>query len=93
MEDLEKFTEMSLKGLPEDTELVVIDEIGKMEMFGENFVQAVEDLLKGDLPVLAVLHRHLVDRYQGYGEVYRVEKGNYEGVKERVSDEIVDLTR
>ncbi len=93
MEDLEKFTELSLRALPEDAELVVIDEIGKMEMFSENFVQAVDDLLKGDLPVLAVLHRHLVDRYKEYGKVYRLEKGDHEGVKERVLDEIIDLTR
>ncbi len=92
MEDLEKFTELSLNKLPEDTDLVVIDEIGKMEMFSENFVHTVEDLLKGDIPVLAVLHRNLVNRYKEYGKVYRLEKDNYDEVKGSVLNAVIDLT-
>ncbi len=86
MEDLERFTELFLNNLPEDTELVVIDEIGKMEMFSENFVHTVENVLKADIPVLAVLHRDLVSSYKEYGKVYRLERGNYEELKERILD-------
>ena len=82
-EDLEKFTELSLKDLQEDVELVLIDEIGKMEMFSEGFKDAVDALLSSKTPVLAVLHRHLLDEYASKGKLYTLED-NFDEVKMRV---------
>ncbi len=88
MEDLESFTKKCLEGPPKDTELVVIDEIGKMEMYSEKFVHEVNIRLKADIPVLAVLHRDLVGRYGIYGKVYRLGEDNFTKTKSRIEDEI-----
>jgi nucleoside-triphosphatase len=40
------------------TGLVVLDEVGKMESFSAAFRQAVEDLLAGDVPLLATVAVH-----------------------------------
>ncbi|MFO8110312.1 MAG: nucleoside-triphosphatase [Thermoplasmata archaeon] len=86
-EELDQFTELSLKDLPDDVELVVIDEIGKMEMFSEEFKDAVDTLLSSKTPVLAVLHRHLIDRYASRGKLYTLED-NFDQVKKQVTEDI-----
>lgn len=84
MDDLEKFTEKALENVSEDCEILVIDEIGTMELYSGRFEKAVEERLKGDIPVLAVLHRNYVDEYQKYGEVFELDRENYSAVKDKI---------
>ncbi len=86
LKDLARFTKLSLTDIPEDTELVVIDEIGKMEMFSHSFKEAVDNLLGRNIKVLAVLHRDLVEEYGEKGIVYRL--GDFEEVKAKILKEI-----
>lgn len=86
--ELDRFVEMSLLNIPEDTELVVVDEIGKMEMFSQQFVDAVDGLLHGELQVLAVLHRSLRDEYSHLGKIYVLED-DHRSVMSEVLDSIV----
>lgn len=88
MEDLERFTKFSLENIPEDCELLIIDEIGTMELFSDKFKDAVEELLEADKPVIAVLHRNYVDKYEKYGKVYRLTGGDYGGVKREILAEL-----
>lgn len=39
-----------------EADLVVIDEVGPMELFSDGFVEAVEAALKSEKPILAVVH-------------------------------------
>jgi nucleoside-triphosphatase len=41
-----------------DTQLVILDEVGKMESFSTAFRDAVERLLSGDVPLLATVASH-----------------------------------
>ncbi len=91
MEDLERFTEMSLETVSEGADIVVIDEIGTMELFSDRFKEAVIGLLEGDKPVLAVLHRNQVDEFGRYGEVIKLERDRYEVVKARVMEGLRDM--
>lgn len=57
-------------------DILIIDEIGKMEFFSEKFRELVKGIFKSDKPLIAVIHRSLVDRYRNRGELILVEKSN-----------------
>lgn len=63
-----------------DCDLVVIDEIGPMELKSEEFILAVEEVLESDRSVLAVLHRSskhpLAQRVREEFEVLTVDEEN-----------------
>ncbi|MFP3871949.1 MAG: NTPase [Candidatus Natronoplasma sp.] len=84
--DLERFTEKSLNSVSQDCDIVVIDEIGTMELFSTKFKDAVENLLKNEVPVLAVLHRNHTDEYGKSGEILDLGKEDYAGVKKKVKE-------
>ena len=73
MEDLEEFTEKCLRDISPETDLVVIDEIGTMELYSDKFEDAVIDILESNIPVLAVLHRNYVSNFNKYGTVYQLD--------------------
>lgn len=91
MDDLERFTELSLKNISDNCDIVVIDEIGTMELYSDKFKKSVIKRLEDDIPVLAVLHRHHVDKYEEYGEVYELTKSNYDILKLELKDEVKSL--
>lgn len=91
MDDLEFFTKLSLDNISNDCDIVVIDEIGTMELYSDKFKKAVKDRLNDDIPVLAVLHRHHVEKYEGYGEVFELTKSNYDILKLELIDKLKSL--
>ena len=70
-------------------DLVVIDEVGPMELRSENFVRAVEDILYSDRPILAVLHRSskhpLAQRISKGFEVLTVDENNRDELPDRIA--------
>ncbi|MGM0405417.1 MAG: nucleoside-triphosphatase [Thermoplasmatota archaeon] len=90
MDDLEKFTEKCLKNISSETDLVVIDEIGTMELFSDNFTDAVIDILESNLPVLAVLHRNYVSNFNKYGTVYQLDNDS-EKVKIDIENRLTEM--
>lgn len=71
-----------------DCDLVVIDEIGPMELKSEEFISAVEVVLESDRPVLAVLHRSskhpLAQRVREEFEVLTVDESNRDYLPEKI---------
>ncbi|WP_456320941.1 NTPase [Palaeococcus sp. (in: euryarchaeotes)] len=67
-----------------EADLVVIDEIGAMEFKSKAFSRALEEVLKSKKPLLAVLHRRWVKRFEGYGELYFLSIENREQIGEEV---------
>jgi len=57
IEDLEKIGVKSINNAMKDCELIVIDEIGKMELFSTYFKNAVLEALSSDVKVLATITR------------------------------------
>lgn len=58
--DVRSFEEVAIPALEEalrEKDLVVIDEIGKMELFSERFRQLVQEALRGPKDVLGVIHK------------------------------------
>lgn len=58
--DLEKFETVGIKAIKqacEECDLVVIDEVGKMEVESQAFVDAVKDALDVEKPMIITLHK------------------------------------
>ena len=54
---LEEIGVNALRRATEGADVIVIDEVGKMEVESPNFVQAVKDALEADKPLLLTLHK------------------------------------
>ena len=54
---LEEVGVNALRGATANSDVIVIDEVGKMEVESPNFVQAVKDALDADKPLLLTLHK------------------------------------
>ncbi len=91
MDDLEEFTRSTLTEISDGCDVVVIDEIGTMELYSTEFEEAVKSLLKSDLPVLSVLHRNYIEEYEDLGTVYRLGERDYREIKEEVQQKIENL--
>ncbi len=86
MKDLNRLTEKSLANISEDCDIVVIDEIGTMELYSDYFVEKMEQLLDRDKLVLAVLHRNQVGKYGEEGELFDLDKEEYETIKQKIKE-------
>jgi len=54
---LEEVGVASLKKASEEADVIVIDEVGRMEVESNSFVQAVKDALDLDKPIILTLHK------------------------------------
>lgn len=57
VKNIDEFVPKVIQRAIQYSRIVVIDEIGPMELFSSSFRKAVEDLLKTDKVVIAVVHR------------------------------------
>jgi nucleoside-triphosphatase len=62
-------------------DVIVIDEIGAMELQSGKFRELVDELLESPVPLIASLHRDCVDKYGAYGEVMMLTSDNHEQVR------------
>ncbi|WMW21450.1 NTPase [Methanolobus mangrovi] len=73
-----------------DCDVVVIDEVGPMELKSENFIRAVEGALDSARSILAVLHRSsehpLAQRIRKEFEVLTVDEDNRDDLPERIAE-------
>ncbi len=66
-------------------ELVVIDEIGKMEMVSQKFKNFIKKLVEGDINLLAVVHRSYAKEFSKYGEIIWITEKNRNSLPGRLS--------
>ncbi|MDZ7262785.1 MAG: NTPase [candidate division KSB1 bacterium] len=79
LEDLDRVAVVEIWRALREEELVVIDEIGKMELFSEKFKQAVLAALNSEKPVLGTImlgSTAFVDTIKRPGRRYRSKIGN-----------------
>jgi nucleoside-triphosphatase len=92
LEDLEETGARSIEDAI-DSDLLVIDEVGPMELFSKRFVAAVENALLLDRRMLVVLHaksQHpLAKRIRGTFHVITVTKENRDLLTGEIRDEIL----
>ncbi|UZE92837.1 MAG: NTPase [Methanosarcinales archaeon] len=75
-----------------DAELIVIDEIGPMELKSGRFVKAVEMALNSDKPMLVTLHQRsihpLAERIRSEFEVIEITRENRDAIANKIVEEI-----
>ncbi len=83
-----------IRAIKRDAELYIIDEIGPMEMKNPNFMPAVNDILKSDKNVIAVIHRNLAHTVEEEN-LYQITIENrdhlYERLKVTIGEYILEL--
>jgi len=57
LEVLENIGVAAINRASEEAEVIIIDEVGKMEVESSNFVQSVKDALDTDKPLILTLHK------------------------------------
>ncbi len=91
IEDLEEY----LKGMMhrESGDVVVVDEVGPMELKSRVFVEFVEKVISEDKPALLTLHEKsnhpLLKALRNALKVYRIDEKNRDSVADEVFREIV----
>ncbi|GAB4847624.1 hypothetical protein Ancab_026685 [Ancistrocladus abbreviatus] len=100
--DVSSFESIALPELQirEDTNLFLIDEVGKMELFSTSFFPSVLRILESDVPVLATIPiarygRDIpgVARLRNHpgAIIYTLNTSNRDACKERICSQLVDL--
>ena len=82
--NIKDIEEIAIPSLEREAELLIIDEIGAMELCSNKFEKKVEEVLKSDKNILATLHRNYINNYGKYGEVIWLTRENFKEVFEKI---------
>jgi nucleoside-triphosphatase len=97
MEDLEKIGATAIKEAVEKCGMVAIDEIGPMELFSQNFKEAVRQALDSRKLVLAIVHENARDllinlaKQREDAELFTVTLRNRDGLPEELRKKALDI--
>ncbi len=80
------------RGLVE-ADLIVIDEIGPMEYKSNEFIKAVGEVLNSKKPLLAVVHRRMIDKFRPLGKTHVLSFENRNREFGTILDEIMKELR
>ncbi len=88
--DVKSFEDIALPSLRRfnDYDVIIIDEIGRMELKSQKFSEALDMVLESTTPLIASLHSDFVDRYSQYGEVIFLEYNNREAAYRELVEKI-----
>lgn len=71
--------------------VIVIDEIGKMELFSGKFKEFIEKILNDDSVVVATVGEKFIDRFKGNCEVIKVTPDNRDFVSGVILDKLTGI--
>jgi nucleoside-triphosphatase len=91
--DLEEFERLALPALESPADVVLIDELGKMELASERFRSAISALFESDAPIVATVHtfRHpFTDALKERADVttIRLTAANRAGLPEELAERL-----
>lgn len=94
--DLEEFERLALPALEKPASVVLMDELGKMELASARFCEVVLDLFEGDVPIVATVHtfRHpLTDALKARPDVstVRLTAANRDRLPEELASRLRNL--
>ncbi len=87
LQNIEEIVEKFYQGF-KNSKYVIIDEIGKMELYSNDFKNMLKTVFSSNKIVIATLHRNLVNKYGKFGKVFHLKKENFEDVKKEIIKEI-----
>ncbi len=76
VDEIEGVAVPAIRRAIDEADLIVIDEIGPMEYKSDEFIRVVGDVLKSEKPLLAVVHRKMVDRFRPLGKLHTLSIEN-----------------
>ena len=93
--DVKSFESVALEFLrnTKKYDVIIIDEIGRMELESEKFANALENVLNGPTPVIASLHHNFIPEYEYSGEVYPLTETNRNSVEVRILDGVLQVLK
>ncbi len=95
LHDLEEIEAKAVERAAEEADLVVIDEVGPMELFSESFAAAVETALESEKPMLVVVQaksQHpLAKRIRKEFALFTVTEKNRDDLAEEIASEFASL--
>ena len=72
-------------------DIVVIDEIGWMELKSKNFDNVLGVIFRSEIPVLACINEDMIDRFRPFGETFELTGDNHELAFLKLKERIVSL--
>lgn len=93
--DLEAVGAGAIERAIREADLVVVDEVGPMELFSDHFVRAAEKALESDKPMLVVVHaksRHpLAKKIRGEFALFVITEKNRDDLAEEIAPLLASL--
>lgn len=87
--NLKALKEIGIKAIRKESQLVVIDEIGAMELLSEKFREEIKNLMNSNKNLLATLHRKYVKEYGKYGILIHLRRENWKTVFKDIKEKIL----
>ncbi len=72
----------------EDSDFVIIDEIGMMEFYSAKFREVVREVLDSNKTVVATLSKKFAKQYKEKGLIYNLTRDNFEEIFNKVLNQI-----
>ena len=87
IEGIERIMDTFLESY-EDSDYVVIDEIGMMEFYSKKFRETIRMVLGSDKRVIATLSRRLLKEFTDKGQVYHLARDNFDEIYQKVLSQL-----
>lgn len=87
--NIKSFEEVAIPAMRKcaSCDVMVIDEIGRMEMKSRKFMRELDNILDSEVPLIASLGTDYVKKFGPLGEVLKVTPGNREAMHKRLLEE------
>lgn len=82
--DLKNVGVSAIREAIQNCDIIVVDEIGKMELYSVDFREVVGDALSSDKDVIATLHRAYLDEYKDEGKFFWLTREDFDQVMESI---------
>ena len=87
IEGIDKIMDKFLEGY-ENSEYVVIDEIGMMEFYSKKFKDTIQMVINSNKAVIATLSKKFVKEYRSKGELYYLTRDNFDEIHLKVLSQV-----
>jgi len=87
IEGIDKIMDKFLEGY-ENSEYVVIDEIGMMEFYSKKFKDTIQMVINSNKAVIATLSKKFVKEYRSKGELYYLTRDNFDEIYLKVLSQL-----
>jgi nucleoside-triphosphatase len=89
IQDFERVAIPALNSAMRQCQIICIDEIGTMELFSAEFKQKINEILKSEKPLIAVVHRNYAKNYEKMGLMIHVTPENREKIVNAITSKIL----